>query len=121
MNDGINEEANTFRTFHIEADDRIMFFINQICLGNSNSCAITVISPDAKIFVTLLYHLKNSWLGLEIYLMKKGRVKTDSIVRNELYPLHHPIGKVNPTSINCLPAGHALKHLLGVILLQRWV
>ena len=95
MNDGINEEANAFRTFHVEADDRIMFFINQIYLGNSISCAITVISPDANMFVTLLYNLKNSWLGLELYLMKKGRVKTDSTVQNELYPLHHLIGKGN--------------------------
>ena len=103
-----NEEAKEMRASHEEADDRIMFSINKIYSSHPENCSITVVSPDADIFVALLYHLHNSWQGLELYLLKKGRLKTKTVTQNELYPLHHLLHKVSPILIDSLPAGHAL-------------
>ena len=106
---GTSEEAKLFRASHEEADDRLMYSINKIYESRQKGdCAITVISPDADIFVTLMYHLNTSWNGMELYVMKKGRVKCDKALQNELYPLHKLILSIGTAIINGLPAGHAL-------------
>ena len=58
------EEATSYRVSHEEADDQTMFSIQQIYLKSLQNGTITVVSPDADIFVVLLYHLKNNWQGL---------------------------------------------------------
>jgi hypothetical protein len=104
---GTCEEANIYRASHEEADDRLMFSINKL-YETFSECTITVISPDADIFVTLLYHLNNTWLGMKLYLLKKGRVKDDKVTQNELYPLHKLVSALSVQVVNNLPAGHAL-------------
>ena len=97
------------RASHEEADDRLMFTITKIVEKSAGPTSITVVSPDADILVTLLYHLKNTWQGLKLYLLKKGRFKEEKIQQNELYPLNEVISRVTPRSIvDYLPAGHAL-------------
>ncbi len=76
--------------------------------SNKHQCSITVISPDADIFVTLLYHLNNTWNGMELHLLKKGRVKVEKVAQNELYPLHKLVLALNTEIVRNLPAGHAL-------------
>ena len=65
MNGNI-EEAKDFRASHEEADDRIIYIIHKIYQKTSDKCCLTVVPDDADIFVTLLYHLKNNWHGLEL-------------------------------------------------------
>ena len=108
------EEAKEFRASHEEADDRMMYSIDQIYKakktpvpGSARYC-ITVVSTDADIFVGLLYHLKNTWNGLELYFMKKGHIKAAKTDQKELYPLHLLASKLNPCVVDNLPAGHSL-------------
>ena len=105
---GAWEEAKVYRASHEEADDRMMYSINKLYESTPDNCSISVVSPDADIFVTLLYHLRNKWHGMELYLLKKGRVKEDKMLQNELYPLHKLILNLSPNVNNNLPAGHAL-------------
>lgn len=105
---GSCEEAKIFRASHEEADDRLMYSINKIYQRHSGQCSVTVVSPDADIFVTLLYHLNNTWIGMTLYLMKKGKIKDHRVKQNELYPLHFLLGKLGVPFIDSLPAGHAL-------------
>lgn len=105
---GAWEEANVYLASHEEADDRIMYSINKLYDSTPNNCSISFISPDADIFVTMLYHLRNKWHGMELYLLKKGRVKEDKMLQNELYPLHKLILNLSPSVIDNLPAGHVL-------------
>ena len=87
---GMVKEAESYRASHEEADDRIMYSIQQIYLRISMSChqTITVVTPDADIFVVLLYHLKNNWQGTNLYMLKKGHIKTAGKTQKELHPLH---------------------------------
>ena len=73
-----------------EADDRIMYSIQQIYLriSASHNPTITVVTPDADIFVVLLYHLKNNWKDMNLYMLKKGPVKIAAKMQKELHPLH---------------------------------
>ncbi len=67
-----------------------------------------MVSPDTDIFVVLLYHLKNNWHGLELYLMKKGHVKVPKKDQKELYSLHLLVNRLDPDVVDNLPAGHSL-------------
>ena len=53
-------EAISYRASHEEADDRMMFSIQQIYMKPLKFKTITVLTSDADIFVVLLYHLKNT-------------------------------------------------------------
>ena len=68
-------EVNSLRASHEEADDRIMYTIQQLYISTMGTYRITVVTQDTYIFVVLLYHLKNNWDGMELFLMKKGNVK----------------------------------------------
>ena len=86
-----------------------MYSINRIYNDSvACQCSITVVSPDADIFVTLLYYLNKTWHGMELFLMKKGRIKDEKITQNELYPLHRLVPAIGSTLVDNLPAGHAL-------------
>ena len=57
------KEAVSYRASHEEADDRMMYTIQQLYIKTSQTGRITVVTPDADIFVVFLYHLKNTWHG----------------------------------------------------------
>ena len=60
---GQSSECSVYRASYEEADDRMMYSIQQIYLNNLNTGTVTVYFPDTDIFVVLLYHLKNTWHG----------------------------------------------------------
>ena len=102
------KEAQAYRASHEEADDRIMLNIQQLYIKTSKSGTVTVVTPDADIFVVLMYHLKNTWRGLSLHLLKKGQITMPKKPQKELYPLHLLILKLDPKVIDQLPAGHSL-------------
>ena len=63
-------ESTPLRASHEEADDRMMFTIQQL-YNKSNTGKVTVVTADTDIIVVLFYHLKNNWKGLNIFLFKK--------------------------------------------------
>ena len=103
---GEANESASYRASHEEADDRIMFSVNQLFTKKVEK--ITIVTPDADIFVVLMYHLKNTWKGMCLYLLKKGQITVRQRAQWELYPLHLLIPKIEPNVIDQLPAGHAL-------------
>ena len=108
---GIVREASFYRSSHEEADDRMMFSIQQIYLRiriSKSTPTIIVVTPDADIFIGLLYHLKNTWQDTNLYMLKKGKIKITKKYQKELYPLHLLIPKLDPHIIDNLPAGHSL-------------
>ena len=109
ISNGAMDKLVTWRASHEEADDRIMHVIQQLHQENPGQSTVTVVTIDADIFVVLLYHLKNSWDGMKLYLLKKGNVKDSRSARQELHPLHLLLlTKMNPHVVDCLPAGHSL-------------
>ena len=65
-------------------------------------------TPDTDIFIVLMYHLKNTWKDLALYLLKKGQIIMPQKPQQELYPRHLLLSKLDPKVIDQLPAGHAL-------------
>ena len=108
ISDGLINEAIEFRASHEEADDRIMFSVAKITALSTESCSVSVVSPDTDIFVNLLYYLQSAWHGLNLYLLRKGDFKVKTIRQKELLPLHLLLGKVESSLVRSLPAGHAL-------------
>ena len=93
-------EATYFRASHEKADDRIMHSINKIYALSSKSCDVTVISPDTDIFVSLLYHLQNTWHGSSLYLLRKGNFKEGKTRQKELYPLYLLLGATEQSLVD---------------------
>ena len=87
----------------------MMFSIQQIYLKSLQNGTITVVTPDADIFVVLLYHLKNNWQGLiNMYILKKRHIKVAKTTQKELYSFHLLIPKLDAKVIDNLQAGHNL-------------
>jgi len=106
--DGNVTDAGNFRATHEEADDRIMFSIQQINQRNTTSKTLTVVTSDTDIITVLLYHLKNTWTGTALYVLKNGRDKSSKQLQKELYPLHKLLSELNPNVVDQLPAAHSL-------------
>ena len=90
------KECPEFRASHEEADDRLMYTIQQLYIKLSDTGTIIVLSADTDIFVVLLYHLKNTWENLNLYFMRKGTSKKPGMKQNEMYPLYRLIQTLNP-------------------------
>ena len=69
---------------------------------------VTVVSPDADIFVVLLYHLRNTWPELKLFVMRKGQIKVDKRRQNEIDPVNILVEKMGGKVVDQLPAGHSL-------------
>ena len=90
---------------HEEADDRMMFHVQEILRRRSGSTSMTLLSADTDVFVCLLYHFTVSWrdLGLqELWLIR------NSGTRRVILPLHDICSELENDLIKCLPAVHAL-------------
>ncbi len=81
-----------------------MFSIQQINQRNTTSKTLTVVTSDTDIITVLLYHLKNTWPGTALYVLKKGRVKSSKQLQKELYPLHKLLSELNPNVVDQLEA-----------------
>ncbi len=90
---------------HEEADDRMMFHVQDIVSHRSGPTSVMLSSGDTDIFVCLLYHFTVNWrdLGLqELWLVR------NSGVRRSILPLHDICSALANDLITCLPAVHAL-------------
>ncbi|KAK5898293.1 hypothetical protein CgunFtcFv8_015724 [Champsocephalus gunnari] len=90
---------------HEEAEDRMMFHVQDILSHRSGPTSITLSSGDTDVFVCLLYHITVNWrdLGLkELWLVR------NSGVRRSILPLHDICLALGDELTKCLPALHAL-------------
>lgn len=90
---------------HEEADDRMLFHIQNILSTRSGPTSITVSTGDTDVFVCLLYHITVNWrdLGLkELWLIRNTGVK------RSILPLHNICTALGDEVTRCLPALHAL-------------
>ena len=90
---------------HEEADDRMMFHVQDIVSHHSEPISVTLSSGDTDVFVSLLYHFTVIWrdLGLrELWLIR------NSGVRRSILPLHDICSALGNDLIKCLPAVHSL-------------
>lgn len=90
---------------HEEADDRMMFHVQDILSHRSGPTSMTLSSGDTDVFVCLLYHITVNWRhrGLqELWLIRNSGVK------RSILPLHDICVELGDELIRCLPALHAL-------------
>ena len=71
--------------------------------------SVAVLSPDTDVLVSLLFHLQNSWQGLELLLMRNGSaIKVAGKKQWEAFHLSDIVTHFGSSVISQLPAGHAL-------------
>ena len=90
---------------HEEADDRMMFHIQDVLCHRTDPTTITLLSGDTDVFVCLLYHLSINWLHqdlTELWLIRNSGVK------RSILPLHEICTTLGRDLLKCLPALHAL-------------
>ena len=90
---------------HEEADDRMMFHVQDILSHRSGPTSLTLLSGDTDVFVCLLYHITVNWRdhGLqELWLIRNSGVK------KSILPLHDICIALGDELTRCLPAFHAL-------------
>ena len=84
-----------------EADDRIMFHINDGVVKDGIQ-SVLVDSPDTNVFVNLIFYFNKTWQLQKLY-MKLGNQKTKKAVL-----VHLLIDQLDYGLVSCLPAIHAL-------------
>ncbi|KAG1670551.1 Proliferation marker protein Ki-67 [Nymphon striatum] len=84
-----------------EADDRIMFHINDGVVKHGVQ-SVLVDSPDTDVFVNLIFHFNTTWQLQKLYV-KLGNRKTKKTV-----PVHLLVDQLDNGLVLCLPAIHAL-------------
>ena len=90
---------------HEEADDRMMFHVQDILNHRSGPTSLTLLSGDTDVFVCLSYHVTVNWRdhGLqELWLI------CNSGVKKFIPPLHDICIALGDELTRCLPALHAL-------------
>ena len=90
---------------HEEADDRMMFHVQDILSHQSGPTSLSLSSGDTDVFVCLLYHFVTNWknLGLdELWLIRNSGLK------RSILPLRKICLTLGEELIKCLPALHAL-------------
>ncbi|KAK5888952.1 hypothetical protein CesoFtcFv8_015000 [Champsocephalus esox] len=90
---------------HEEADDRMMFHVQDILSHRSGPTSITLSSGDTDVFVCLLYHITVNWRDLDL---KELWLVRNSGVRRSILPLHDICFALGDELTKCLPALHAL-------------
>jgi len=74
-------------TSHEEADNRMMFHIQDILSNQSEPTPITVYTGDTDVFVCLLYHIKVNWRDLslqELWLICNSGVKRSILTLHDI-------------------------------------
>ncbi|KAG1686704.1 Monocarboxylate transporter 9 [Nymphon striatum] len=95
-----------------EADDRIMFHINDGAVKHGVQ-SVLVDSPDTDVFVNLIFHFNKSWQLQKLYV-KLGNRKTKKTV-----PVYLLVDQLDNGLVSCLPAIHMLSVVATVP--ARWV
>ena len=71
--------------------------------------SVTVYLPDTDILVMLIYHLKNTWNGVHLYLLKVAASRTMLHKRElQLFPISNVLEHFKGYVIDQLPAAHSL-------------
>ena len=84
-----------------EADDRIMFHINDGVVKHGVQ-SVLVVSPDTDVFINLLFHLKKTWDFQKLF------VNLGSGKNKKFIPIHKLVDELSNNLVLCLPAIHAL-------------
>ena len=98
---GIESEITELSSNQEEADDRIMFHINDIVVKHGVQ-SVLVDSPDTDVFVNLIFHFHKTW-QLQKLFVKLGKRKNKKAV-----PVHLLVDQLDNNLVSCLPAIHAL-------------
>ena len=90
---------------HEDADDIMMFHIQDILRHHEGPTSLTLSSGDTDVFVCLLYHIADNWihLGLQDFWLVRN-----SGVKRSILPLHNIYTALGAELSKCLPALHAL-------------
>lgn len=101
------EEIDSLRNDHEEADDRLLYHVNQI-VRDAHYDKVIIASGDTDVFVCSMYHF-NRWVyrGLKEMWIISG--KRGSITA---FPIHKLTEKLDPSVVDILPAVHALTGFL---------
>lgn len=97
--------APRLNSTHEEADDRMIFHVQDILCHRSGTTSLTLSSGDTDVFVCLLYHITVNWrnIGLqELWLISNSGLK------QSILPLHDICTALGDELTRCLPALHAL-------------
>ena len=98
---GIESEITELSSNQEEADDRIMFHINDVVVKHGVQ-SVLVDSPDTDVFVNLIFHFHKTW-QLQKLFVKLGKRKNKKTV-----PVHLLVDQLDNNLVSCLPAIHAL-------------
>lgn len=96
-------EVESLTNDHEEADDRIMYHVNQ-AVNNERFERVIIASADTDVFVCSMYHF-NRWIycGLaELWIISGKRGSMTAL------PIHQLTENIESTVIDILPAVHAL-------------
>ena len=108
VNSGTSRSEPLLSSSLEEADDRLMVNIRYIYEQRQYS-SVVVYSPDTDILVMLIYHLKNTWNGMNIYLLRVAASRTVANKRGmQLFPLNKVLENFEGHVIDQLPAAHCL-------------
>ena len=103
-------EFESLRNDHEEADDRMLYHINQ-AVSHERFERVIVASADTDVFVCSLYHF-NRWVycGLqEMWIISGKRGSMTAL------PIHQLTQEIESTVIDILPAVHTLTGLISLI------
>ena len=98
---GIESEITELSSNQEEADDRIMFHINDGVVKHGVQ-SVLVDSPDTDVFVNLIFHFHKTW-QLQKLFVKLGKRKNKKTV-----PVYLLVDQLDNNLVSCLPAIHAL-------------
>ena len=98
---GIESEITELSSNQEEADDRIMFHINDVVVKHGVQ-SVLVDSPDTDVFVNLIFHFHKTW-QLQKLFVKLGKRKNKKTI-----PVHLLVDQLDNNLVSCLPAIHAL-------------
>ncbi|KAG1668335.1 hypothetical protein GQR58_017921 [Nymphon striatum] len=101
VNAGTETQIAELASNQEEADDRIMFHINDGAVKHGVQLVL-VDSPDTDVFVNLIFHFNKFWQLQKLYV-KLGNWKTKKTV-----PVYLLVDQLYNCLVSCLPAIHAL-------------
>ena len=102
---GCASPFSRFNCTHEQADDRMMFHVQDVVSHRSGPTSITPSSGDTDVFVCLLYHITVNWSNMgpkELWLIRNSGLK------RSILPLHDICTTLGVDLTKCLPSLHAL-------------
>ena len=101
--DELIEEVDALRNDHEEADDRMLFHLNQAITDERFERAV-IASGDTDVFICVMYHY-NRWVYCDLNEMSIVNGKSGSTTA---FAIHLLAEKLDPSVVDILPSVHAL-------------